>query len=81
MKTIMSTDWIEVHDKGSVYMARVFLTDEDEAYMIQKTGNKIRFFKVDPELLRLGETGFFEKIIESAEELKADPLIAFSFVV
>ncbi len=70
-----------MHDKGSVYMARVFLTDEDEAYMIQKTGNKIRFFKVDPELLRLGETGFFEKIIESAEELKADPLIAFSFVV
>lgn len=68
MKTVMSTDWIEVHNHGSVYLARVFLTDEDEAFMITVKG-KIRFFKIKPELLRLGEIGFFGKVTEDAEEL------------
>lgn len=66
----MSTDWIEVHDHGSVYMARVFLTDENEAYMIAVQNNKQRFFKVDSKLLKLGELGFFENVMESAKELR-----------
>jgi hypothetical protein len=69
MKICMSTDWIEVHDHDSTYLARVFLTDDDEAYMIVKAENKTRFFKVRSELLRSGELGFFEKVMESAEEL------------
>lgn len=69
MKTVMSTDWIKIHDHCSVYMARVFLTDEDNAYMIQKMGKEMKFFKVDPELLRLGELGFFERVMETAEEV------------
>ena len=70
MKTVMSTDWIEVHDHGSVYMARVFLADNDEAYMIVKTENKTRFFKIRTELLQLGELRFFENVLECAKELK-----------
>lgn len=65
----MSTDWIEVHDHGSIYLARVFLTDNDRTYMIVKTENKIRFFKIKAELLRSGELGFFEKVMGGAEEL------------
>lgn len=65
----MSTDWIEVHDKNSVYMARVFLTDKNEAYMVMHKNGKKRFFKVDSNLLRSGEVGFFEKATASAEEL------------
>lgn len=67
--TFMSTDWIEVHDKGSVYAARVFLTENDEAYMITIQKGKKRFFKVDPKLLKLCELGFFEKVMNGAIEL------------
>lgn len=70
----MSTDWIEVHDHDSVYMTRVFLADNEEAYMIVKTENKTRFFKVRAKLLRLGEIGFFEKVMESAQELPSMPI-------
>lgn len=69
MKTVMSTDWIEVRDHGSVYMARVFLTDENEAYMVRKSQRETKFFKVDPELLKFGQLRFFEKVMESAEEV------------
>jgi hypothetical protein len=62
MKTYMSTDWIKVHDHDSTYLTRVFLTDNDEAYMIVKAENKTRFFKIKAELFRLGEIGFFEKL-------------------
>lgn len=72
MKTVMSTDWIEVHDHGSVYVARVFLTDENEAYMVRKLKNETKFFRVNPELLKLGEIRFFEKVMESAEELPTE---------
>lgn len=68
-KTIMSSDWIEVHDHDSVYKARVFLTDNDEAYMITKQNDKKRFFRVDARLLKMGELGFFEKAVGSAKEL------------
>jgi hypothetical protein len=37
---------------------------------IQK--GKKRFFKVDPKLLKLGELGFFEKVMESAEEISVE---------
>lgn len=67
---MMSTDWIEVHDHGSVYMARVFLTDKNEAYMIRRSGIEEKFFRVNPESLKLGELGFFEKAMEGAKELK-----------
>ena len=69
MKTYLSTDWIEVHDHGSVYMARVFLTDDNHAYMILVRENENKFFRVRSELLRFGEIGFFEKVMEDAEEL------------
>ena len=65
----MSTDWIEVHDKDSVYMAKIFLTDEDKAYVITVQNGKKRFFKVDASLLKTGELRFFEKVMDSAEEL------------
>jgi hypothetical protein len=68
-RTYISTDWIEVYDHDSTYMARVFLTDNDEAYMVVKTENKTRFFKVKSELLRSGELGFFEKVMERSIEL------------
>lgn len=55
----MSTDWIEVHDHGSVYMDRVFLTDDDNAYMITVQNGKKRFFQVDANLLKSDELGFF----------------------
>lgn len=67
--TILSTDWIEVHDRGSVYMARVFLTDEDGAYIITVQDGKKKVFKVDPNLLKLGELGVFENLMKSAEEI------------
>jgi hypothetical protein len=79
-RTVLSTDWIEVHDHDSVCMARVFLTDEDEAYMIRKSQNETKFFKVNPELLKLGELGFFEKVIESAEEIPVEQAYEFGFV-
>lgn len=69
MKTVMSTDWIEVHYHGSVCMARVFLTDEDKAYMISIQNGKQRFFKIDPKFLKIGEQEFFESVMESAEEV------------
>jgi len=69
----MSTDWIEVHDKCSVYTAKVVLADNDEAYMITVQNGKKRFFKINPKLLKLGELGFFEKGMESAEELSSIP--------
>lgn len=69
-KTFMSTDWIEVHDHGLVYRARVYLTDEDEAYMQTIRDGKKRFFKLDAKLLRLGELGFFEKVLANAIEIK-----------
>jgi hypothetical protein len=74
MKTVLSTDWIDVHDHSSVYLVRVFLTDDNEAYMIRKSRNETKFFKVNPELLKLGELGFFEKVMESAEELPSMPI-------
>jgi hypothetical protein len=58
-RTFMSTDWIEVHDHGSVYMDRVFLTDDDNAYMITVQNGKKRFFQVDANLLKSDELGFF----------------------
>lgn len=68
-RTFMSTDWIEVHDHGAVYMAKVFLTDNDKANMITIQGGKKRFFKVDANLLKSGELEFFEKVMNGAEEL------------
>jgi hypothetical protein len=59
MNTCLSTDWIEVHDHGSVYMANVFLTDEGEAYMLTVQDGKKNLFKVDSKLLNMGELGFF----------------------
>lgn len=67
--TFMSTDWIEVHDHGSIYMAKVFLTDDDKAYMTTIQDGKERFFKVDTSLLKTDEWRFFEKVMDSAEEL------------
>ena len=66
--TVVSTDWIEVHDFDSSYFAKVFVT-QNEAYMIVKAQNQTKFFRVDRELLTLGEIRFFQKAIESAEEL------------
>lgn len=66
--TVLSTDWIEVHGSQD-YTARVFLTDRDEAYMEAVIGGKRRLFRADAKLLKLGEIGFFEKVMESAEEL------------
>lgn len=80
MKTVMSTDWIKVHDHDSVYMARVFLTDENEAYMIRKLKNETKFFRVNPELLKLGELVFFERAVESAEELPIEPISKIGLV-
>lgn len=37
--------------------------------MVSKSKNNTKFFKVDAELLRLSELGFFEKVMEGAEEL------------
>lgn len=71
MKTCISTDWIEVHDFESSYFAKVFVT-QNEAYMIVKAQNQTKFFRVDRELLALGEIGFFQKAMESAEELSLE---------
>ena len=68
-KTFMSTEWIEVHGNGSVYEAKIFLTDDNKAYMITNRDGKKRFFKVDANLLKFGELKFFEKVIVNAEEL------------
>lgn len=50
--------------------AQVFLTDENEAYMVHRSGIEEKFFRVNPELLKLGELEFFEKVMESAKELR-----------
>lgn len=68
MQTYLSTDWIEVHNQDKHYLAKVFLTADDESYMIV-VQKGIKFFKVDSKLLRLGEIGFFEKVMQDAEEL------------
>ncbi|MEM3013853.1 MAG: hypothetical protein QXI71_04400 [Candidatus Bathyarchaeia archaeon] len=65
----MSTDWIEVHDHDSVYKARVFLTDEDTAFIEIVKDGKRRFFRVDAKLLKLGELMFFERVMDGAEEI------------
>lgn len=67
-KTIVSTDWIEVHDFESSYFAKVFVT-QNEAYMLVKIRNKTKFFRVNRGLLVLGEIGFFQKVMATAEEL------------
>lgn len=71
----MSTDWIEVHDKGSVYMARVFLLDNDESYIVTIQDGRKRFFKIDANLLKFGELGFFENVMNTAEEIKLEQAI------
>lgn len=76
----MSTDWIEVHDHGSVYEAKIFLTDEDKAYMMTIQDGKKRFFKVDAKLLRLGELGFFEKVMENIKELQLERTIEMRLI-
>ncbi|MGI0010051.1 MAG: hypothetical protein ACREAE_01465 [Nitrosopumilaceae archaeon] len=80
VKTYMSTDWIEVHNKNSSYMARIFLTDDDRAYMILVKQNETRFFRVKSKLLRFGEIGFFEKVIEGSEELPAKQAFEMGFI-
>ena len=69
-RTVMSTEWIEVHCPDFTYTVRVFLTDEDEAYIVTIKDGKKRFFKVDPKLLKSGELKFFEKVMDSAHEIK-----------
>lgn len=71
----MSTDWIEVHDKGFVYMARVFLLDNDESYMVTIQDGRKRVFKVDANLLKSGELRFFENVMSTAEEIKLEQAI------
>ncbi|MBI3841568.1 MAG: hypothetical protein HY295_00195 [Thaumarchaeota archaeon] len=61
-------------------MAKVFLTDGSEAYMIVATPTGKKFFRVRSELLRLGEIGFFEKVMESAEELTLSQASEMGFV-
>ena len=74
----MSTDWIEVHDFESSYFAKVFVT-QNEAYMIVKAQNQTKFFRVDRELLSLGEIRFFQKVMESAEELPLKTVFEIGF--
>jgi len=59
MHTYLSTDWIEVHNHAEHYLAKVFLTADNECYMIV-VQKEMRFFKVDSKLPLLGEIGFFE---------------------
>lgn len=35
--------------------------------MVRKSENAMKFFRVDPELLKLGELGFFEKVMKGAK--------------
>lgn len=70
----MSTDWIEVHDKRSVYAAKIFLTSDNGAYMITIQNGKKRFFKVDANLLKFGELGFFENVMKNSIELPVGQL-------
>lgn len=74
-KTFMSTDWIEIHDHGSVYMARVFLTNENKAYVITNRNGRKRYFSVDAELLKTGELNFFERVMETANEISTNNAI------
>lgn len=80
-RTFMSTDWIEVHDHGSVYEAKVLLTDEDRTYMIIRQDNKKQFFRVDAKLLKVDELGFFEKVMESAKELSVKETTELGFFI
>lgn len=68
-KTFMSTDWVEVHGNGFSYMAKVFLTDNNKSYMMTNQNGQSGFFEVDAYLLKLGELGFFEKVMQNAKEL------------
>jgi hypothetical protein len=43
-------------------------------YMGTLQDGKKRFFKVDPKLLKLGELGFFEKVMENASEMSENEL-------
>ena len=76
----MSTDWIKVHDRDLVYLAKVFLTDDDNAYMITIQNSKERFFKVDASLLKSGELEFFEKVMESAKEMHIEMVVEMGFL-
>jgi len=78
-KTYVSTDWIEVHDFESSHFAKVFVT-QSEAYMIVRSKNETKFFKVDRELLLLGEIGFFQKVMESAEEMSLEKAVEMGFL-
>ena len=80
MKTYLESDWIEVHNSKSRSLARVFLTDGGTAYMVSKSEDDTKFFKVDPELLQLDELGFFERAMESAEELPLKQAVAMGLI-
>lgn len=79
VQTYLSTDWIEVHTLDTNYMAKVFLTADDEAYMIL-TQDEMKFFKVDSKLLRLGEIEFFAKVMEDAKELSIEEALRMGLV-
>ena len=76
----MSADWIEVHDHDSVYMARVFLTNNDKVYMITVQNGRKKFFKIDAHLLKSGELKFFEKVMDDAEELPIEYVYNLGFL-
>lgn len=76
----MSTDWIEVHDQDSVYETKVFLSNDDKAYMITIQNDKKRFFKVDANLLKSGEQMFFKKVMGSAKELSKKQTVEMGLV-
>ncbi|MEM3085446.1 MAG: hypothetical protein QW769_10735 [Nitrososphaerales archaeon] len=68
IRSYLSTDWLEDHNQDKHYLAKVFLTSDDECYILV-VRNGLKFFKVDARLLRLGEMGLFERAMEDAEEL------------
>jgi len=80
VRTFMFTEWIEVHDHGLVYEAKVFLTNRDEAYMITVQDGKKRVFRIDPSILKTDEIKFFERVMEKAKEInteQADKIFRF----
>jgi len=48
--------------------------------MIVRSKNETKFFKVDRELLLLGEIGFFQKVMESAEEMSLEKAVEMGFL-
>jgi hypothetical protein len=78
--TYAFSEWTEVTNGKAVHLVKLFLTADGSAYMLLVANGKLRFFRVDADLLRVDEGRFLEKVMESAQELQIERAIEMGFL-